>query len=199
MILAKPVAIGTIVLIAAFVIPLSQQAMGSGSSTIASPLDFLFGDDSDALGRDGGVVPEGVTAFDDDYPAVDNLAPALLRALRAATGDAATVGVTIQVNSGWRSEAYQEQLLDDAVSEYGSREEAARWVATPENSAHVSGDAVDIGKADATDWLARHGASYGLCQIYRNEPWHFELRSEALGVGCPTPYDDPTQDPRMQQ
>ena len=87
----------------------------------------------------------------------------------------------------------------EAVSKYGSEEEAARWVATPNTSAHVSGDAVDIGPSDATAWLSEHGAEYGLCQIYSNEPWHYELRPEAIDHGCPPMYADPTHDPRMQQ
>jgi LAS superfamily LD-carboxypeptidase LdcB len=77
--------------------------------------------------------------------------------------------------------------------------EAARWVATPNTSPHVSGDAVDIGHSDAMAWLSKHGAEYGLCQIYRNEPWHYELRPKAIGHGCPPMYADPTHDPRMQQ
>ena len=105
-----------------------------------------------------------------------NLDAALLDALRRAATDAAGDGVEVFVDSGWRSPAYQEQLLREAVAKYGSEREAARWVATPNTSAHVSGDAVDIGPADATAWLARHGAGYELCQIYGNEPWHYELR-----------------------
>jgi zinc D-Ala-D-Ala carboxypeptidase len=85
------------------------------------------------------------------------------------------------------------------VSKYGSEEEAARWVATPTTSAHVSGDAVDIRPFDATAWLSAHGAEYGLCQIYGNEPWHYELRPGASDHGCPPTYPDPTHDPRMQQ
>ena len=77
--------------------------------------------------------------------------------------------------------------------------EAARWVATADTSSHVSGDAVDIGPSRATAWLSRHGAEYRLCQIYRNEPWHYELRPEAIDDGCPSMYADPTHDPRMQQ
>ena len=72
-------------------------------------------------------------------------------------------------------------------------------MATPSTSAHVSGDAVDIGPADATAWLSEHGAKYGLCQIYSNEPWHYELRPEAIDHGCPPMYADPTHDPRMQR
>ena len=151
------------------------------------------------IGEADGVVPDGVTVFDDQFPAVSNLDPVLLRALREAATDAASDGVELVVNSGWRSRAYQEQLLDEAISEYGSKEEAAQWVATPKTSAHVSGDAVDIGPSDAAAWLSEHGAEYGLCQIYGNEPWHYERRPEAIDHGCPAMYADPTQDPRMQR
>jgi D-alanyl-D-alanine carboxypeptidase len=152
-----------------------------------------------ALGEADGAVPDGATVFDDEFPAVANLDPALLGALRQAATDAADDGVEFFVTSGWRSPEYQEQLLHEAVSEYGSEEEAARWVATAETSPHLSGDAVDVGPDEATAWLSEHGAEYGLCQIYGNEPWHYELRPDAIDQGCPPMYADPTHDPRMQQ
>lgn len=153
-------------------------------------------------GRSGeadGVVPDGTTVFDGEIPGVARLNPALLSALRRAATAARNDGVTIYVTSGWRSPTYQEQLLHEAISQYGSAQEAARWVGTPTASAHVSGDAVDVGPADATAWLAKYGAAYGLCRIYGNEPWHYELRTDAIGHGCPSVYADPTRDPRMQQ
>lgn len=146
-----------------------------------------------------GVVPDGVTVFDDSIPAVANLDPELLKALRQAATAAADGGVDFHVNSGWRAPEYQNQLLRDAVSKCGSEREVARWVATATTSPHVSGEAVDIGDSNATAWLSWHGAEYGLCQIYRNEPWHYELRTDAIDRGCPRMYADPTQDPRMQQ
>ena len=155
--------------------------------------------DEGAITEDDGVLPDGVTVFDDGYPGVANLASDLLQALREAATDAADVGIEFYVTSGWRSPEYQNQLLREAVFEYGSEEEAARWVATAETSAHVSGDAVDIGSTDASVWLSEHGAEYGLCQIYGNEPWHFELVLDAIAGGCPPLYADPTHDPRMQQ
>jgi LAS superfamily LD-carboxypeptidase LdcB len=136
--------------------------------------------------------------FDDQYPGIARLDADLLRALRLAGREAADDGIELDVNSGWRSARYQDQLLRAAVSEYGSEQEAARWVATADTSPHVSGDAVDIGAVDATTWLSEHGADYGLCQIYRNEPWHFELRPVAIEGGCPRTYADPTHDPRMR-
>ena len=156
-------------------------------------------DERGALGAADGVVADGVTIFDDDVPAVTNLDPALLAALRRAASAAGRGTVTFVVTSGWRSPAYQAQLLQEAISTYGSEAEAARWVATPTTSAHVSGDAVDLATGDATDWLSQHGASYGLCQIYRNEPWHFERRPDAAARGCPAMYADPTHDPRMHR
>lgn len=157
------------------------------------------GERRDASGEAAGAVPDGVTVFDDEIPAVAKLDPDLLRALRRAATDAAESGADFHVNSGWRSKAYQDQLFREAVSKYGSEDRAARWVATATTSPHVSGDAVDLGPADATAWLSEHGAEYGLCQIYENEPWHYELRTNASDSGCPRMYDDPTQDPRMQQ
>jgi D-alanyl-D-alanine carboxypeptidase len=152
-----------------------------------------------ALGEADGAVPDGTTVFDDEIPGVAKLDSALLGALRHAATNAADDGVEFVVDSGWRSPEYQEQLLHGAVLKYGSEAEAARWVATPSTSAHVSGDAVDVGPSGAAAWLSEHGAEYGLCQIYGNEPWHYELRPEAIDHGCPAMYADPTHDPRMQR
>jgi zinc D-Ala-D-Ala carboxypeptidase len=159
----------------------------------------LRGSHAGAATEADGALPGGVSVFDDRYPGVANLAPDLLQALRKAATDAANDGVEFYVNGGWRSPEYQNRLLRKAVAKYGSHQEAARWVATADTSAHVSGDAVDIGSFDATAWLSEHGAKYGLCQIYRNEPWHYELRPEAIDRGRPPMYADPTQDPRMQR
>jgi hypothetical protein len=145
-----------------------------------------------------GAVPQGVTVFAETVPAVSKLDRQLLDAIRLAATDAAEDGVVFRVNSGWRSPEYQDRLLREAISEYGSEEEAARWVATADTSPHVSGDAIDVGDADATAWLSEQGAAYGLCQIYGNEPWHYELRPGAVESGCPRMYADPSQDPRMQ-
>ena len=183
---------------AAITAALGYQLLKPSSSLAAAPLNALRTEHRGALGEADGAVPDGVTVFDDEIPAVANLDPDLLEALRQAAADAADDGVEFYVNSGWRSPEYQNQLLREAVSKYGSEDEAARWVATAATSAHVSGDAVDIGHVDATAWLSEHGAEYGLCQMYGNESWHYELRTDAIDRGCPPMYSDPTQDPRMQ-
>jgi D-alanyl-D-alanine carboxypeptidase len=209
---------GLLVVVAAIAAAVGYQSLGASSSTAASPIDILRNappsrtssrhwpgtassrsEHSGVLGEADGAVPAGTTVFDDEIPGIANLDPALLGALRRAAADAADYRVEFHVNSGWRSPQYEEQLLREAISKYGSEKEAARWVATPNTSAHVSGDAVDIGPHDATAWLSEHGAEYGLCQIYGNEPWHYELRPDASDHGCPQMYADPTHDPRTQQ
>jgi hypothetical protein len=205
---------GLLVVVAAIGAALGYQSLASSSSTAASPsdllrgghhgapgppIDVLRGEHLGSLGEADGAVPDGTTAFDTDVPAVANLDPDLLHALRRAATDAVGDGVEVYVSSGWRSRKYQEKLFREAVSKYGSDKEAARWVATPGTSAHEAGDAVDIGHSDAASWLSKHGARYGLCQVYGNEPWHYELRPEAIDHGCPPMYADPTHDPRLQQ
>ncbi|MCR1784089.1 M15 family metallopeptidase [Nocardioides carbamazepini] len=183
----RPAVVPLVLLLVALIgVAGSRVVMSTPSSDAASPV----GD---------GELPDGTSAYDDAHAGVTELDPDLLRALRRAATDAVDDDVDIVVNSGWRSPEYQQRLLDEAVATYGSRAEAARWVATPETSPHVSGDAVDVGPADAAAWLATHGARYGLCRIYDNEPWHYELRPDAADRGCPPRYPDPTHDPRTRR
>ena len=199
----RTTAVGLVVVAAAVIGTLVHQP---ASSPAPSSSQVVRGDhggtttEADgAVTEADGALPDGVAVVADQYPGVANLDPDLLRALREAATDAADDRIDLYLNSGWRSAEYQNQLLREAVSEYGSEEEAALWVATADTSPHVSGDAVDIGPSDATAWLSEHGTGYGLCQIYRNEPWHYELRPEAIEHRCPPMYADPTRDPRMQR
>ncbi|OKJ06147.1 M15 family metallopeptidase [Kitasatospora sp. CB01950] len=146
---------------------------------------------SDRARAADGELATGVSAspFDTGSPAVGKLDPALLAALRTAATDAKAQGIELRITSGWRSRGYQQRLLDAAVAKHGSLELARRYVNTPEKSAHVSGKAVDVGPTDADDWLNRKGAKYGLCQVYANEMWHFELLTTP-GGRCPSQLPD---------
>ncbi|MFC6152152.1 M15 family metallopeptidase [Nocardioides yefusunii] len=132
-----------------------------------------------------GMQVEGLhSSFESGRDAVDRLDPDLLGAVRLAAGDAATSGIGLRLNSGWRSAAHQQRLLDEAVATHGSLTEALRWAATPKTSRHVTGDAVDVGPPPAAAWLHDHGADYGLCRTFANEGWHFELVTTP-GGNCP--------------
>ncbi|SDO69325.1 D-alanyl-D-alanine carboxypeptidase [Microbacterium testaceum StLB037] len=130
-----------------------------------------------------------LTVSDDRHPAMTGLDGDLREALRSAQAAAAPEGVVFDVTSGWRSEEYQRWLLGDAIRTYGSEALAREYVASPEDSSHVTGRAVDIGSLDAQLWIIEHGREWGLCQTYANERWHFEKATDAGGE-CPEPKPD---------
>jgi len=190
----RPRRVGCAVIAASLAVVLLAALLGAASWALLSErrgsapaAAELF---SDPLGDEDGYIEEGesVSPFADDLPAIARLDPALRAAVQAAATDAAADDVPFVVTSGWRSERYQQALVDDAVREYGA-EEAGRRVASVTSSAHLTGGAVDIGYTDADSWLAQHGTDYGLCQIYANEIWHFELATEP-GGDCPEQLPD---------
>ena len=150
-----------------------------------APAAGSYEGDSGKLASQDGYVPvgESLSPFSGE-PAVARLDPALREALLRAASAAGADGITLRVNGGWRSARYQRELLRRAVSTYGSIEVARQYVKPPGESSHVTGDAVDVGPTDADSWLSVHGSEYGLCQIYANEPWHFELATVPGGT-CP--------------
>lgn len=167
-------------LLAAIVVFVVQSAFASAVAPFA-PTD-----------ADGVIAEDSfVTLADEGVLAIARLDPALREAMRRAEADAAQDGVSFEVTSGWRSEAYQRWLLHEAVELYASEEVARQFVAAPERSRHVTGDAVDIGPLEAQLWLMEHGARYGICQTYSNERWHFELAT-APGGTCPPMKADAT-------
>ncbi|ULE35736.1 M15 family metallopeptidase [Mycobacterium sp. IDR2000157661] len=133
----------------------------------------------------GGWLPDGRTLspFDVDHPIVGWLDPALRTAVQDAARRAAADGIEMRITSGWRSKGFQERLFADGVATYGSVEAAREFVASPEKSKHITGEAVDIAPFAADRSLIANGAPFGLCQIYANEIWHFELA--AVDGRCP--------------
>jgi len=129
-------------------------------------------------------IPEPTTsiAFSAPVPGLTNMQQPAARAFERAFAAARAAGLVPQVRSAWRSREYQQVLFDRAVTTYGSRAEAGRWVLTPLRSAHVKGYAVDVHPAAVATWLEEHGSAYGLCRTYDNEWWHFEYVASAT---CP--------------
>lgn len=159
----------------------STAAPGTGAPTDPA------GADSAVTAADG-LLAEPVPV-DADVPALTRLDADLLAAVQQAATDAGADGVEVLITSGWRTTEYQELLVAEAVEKYGSAEEAARWVASPTESQHVSGAAVDVGPTEAAYWMSRYGSRYGLCQTFANEIWHYELTTEPGGE-CPSPRTD---------
>lgn len=133
-----------------------------------------------------GVLPDNASSFDTSLPGIAKLDPALLKAVQDAAKAMEANDIKLHVTTGWRSKAYQRQLLEEGIAKYGSLDKAREFVSTPEESHHVTGHAVDIGPTDADDWLIRKGNRFGLCQTLSNEMWHFELIVKP-GEDCPAP------------
>jgi hypothetical protein len=150
------------------------------------PDDGTFSIGTAATDTIGGYLPDGqtISPFDVANPVIAWLDPPLLAAIQKAARGAEADGIGVQITSGWRTKGFQQRLFDDAVRTYGSVDAAQQFVASPDASRHVVGKAVDVGPVEADTWLIRNGSRFGLCQIYANEIWHFELAADENG-GCP--------------
>jgi hypothetical protein len=163
-----------------------MAAPASQLSNGPAPDDEPFSIGGAATDTIGGYLPDGQTLspFDATNPVIAWLDPPLLAAIQNAARNAEDDGVDMQITSGWRTKGFQQRLFDDGVRTYGSVEAARRFVASPETSRHVVGKAVDVGPVEADIWMIGNGSRFGLCQIYANEIWHFELAADRDGT-CP--------------
>ena len=174
--LCRPLAVAAAALVAAGCAAPVQIEPVSTSAPIPAPAPGPAPAPS-ATDSYGGWIPDGQTLspFDVSNPALAQLDPSLLNAIQDAARAVAAEGVDLRIASGWRSKEFQQRLFDHAVRKYGSADIARQFVASPDVSKHVVGQAVDVAPIDANNWLIRNGAQFGLCQIYANELWHFEL------------------------
>ncbi|WP_197379226.1 M15 family metallopeptidase [Mycolicibacterium mengxianglii] len=156
----------------------------SASGFPPSGQPFAVGDA--AIDSFGGYLPDGLplSPFDVTNPVIGRLDPALVSAVQEATRAAAADGIEMRINSGWRSRGFQQRLFEDGVVTYGSVQAAQEFVASPEASMHVAGKAVDVGPPEAAAWMSHNGVRFGLCQVFANELWHYELTADDQGR-CP--------------
>ncbi|WP_067821893.1 M15 family metallopeptidase [Nocardia inohanensis] len=155
-----------------------------------------------AAGLTGGALPAAHAApasdagITDQFPSAaavsadtEGLDPLLATAFDRAAAEAAAQGVTLSITSGYRSPGQQQALWEDGIRTYGSPDAARRWVLPPEESTHVSGQAIDVGPREGAQWLEENGNRWGLCRTYDNEWWHFELAT-VPGAACPARLPD---------
>lgn len=91
--------------------------------------------------------------------------------------DASSEGVTLRLNSGFRTNAQQQYLYNCYLS---GRCNDGNLAAYPGYSRHQSGSAVDIntGYPGVVSWLDRNAHYYGFSNPIRSiEPWHWEHSS----------------------
>jgi hypothetical protein len=115
----------------------SQSSMASGGG-YSGPLVYRQGH---------GMRPDVAAAFD-----------------RMAAG-AAQAGLTLIVNSAFRSDAEQAELF--------AAHPDPTWVAPPGHSLHRCATELDLGPETAYGWLAANAAHFGFVQRYSWEAWHY--------------------------
>lgn len=103
----------------------------------------------------------GPLAYRQGEPMRPDVAAAFDRMAAAAAAD----GVSLVVNSGYRSDAEQQILWDQNPD--------PRMVAPPGTSLHRCGTELDLGPSSAYGWLASNATRFGFLQRYSWEAWHY--------------------------
>jgi hypothetical protein len=124
-----------------------------------------------ANGSGGGY--SGPLAYRQGKPMRPDVAMAFDRMSAAARG----AGLTLAINSAFRSDAEQARLF--------AAHPDPKWVAPPGTSLHRYGTELDLGPPAAYGWLAANARRFGFIKRYAWEPWHF-------GFGA-NPRDVPAQ------
>ena len=104
---------------------------------------------------------DGPLAYRMGKPMRPDVAEAFDRMAAAARRE----GVSLTINSGFRSDAEQARLF--------AANPNPRMVARPGTSLHRNGTELDLGPPSAYGWLARRAENLGFVQRYSWEPWHY--------------------------
>jgi len=100
------------------------------------------------------------------YRQGEGMRPDVAAAFDRMAAAAAGAGLTLVVNSGFRSDAEQAALF--------AANPDPRWVAPPGQSLHRCATELDLGPSSAYGWLAANAGSFGFVQRYSWESWHYD-------------------------
>jgi hypothetical protein len=138
----------------------------SGESTSVSaiaevtiPTGAAMGGSLPTMAEGGGYA--GPLAYRQGKPMRPDVAVAFDRMAAAAQA----AGVTLVINSAYRSDAEQQRLWDANPD--------PQWVAPPGTSLHRCGTELDLGPSTAYGWLATNAPRFQFTQRYSWEAWHF--------------------------
>jgi hypothetical protein len=124
------------------------------------------------------------------YRQGEGMRPDVAAAFDRMAAAAAGAGLTLVVNSGFRSDAEQAALF--------AAHPDPRWVAPPGHSLHRCATELDLGPPSAYAWLAANASRFGFVQRYSWESWHYGFdggpppcsaagNAVGAGVGGPGP------------
>ena len=91
-------------------------------------------------------------------------------------------GITLQISSGFRTQAEQQRLYDCYTNCNCNN---CNLAARPGYSNHQSGSALDLNThvTGVFDWLNANGARFGFARTVPSEPWHWEWQGGGPGGG----------------
>jgi len=99
------------------------------------------------------------------YRTGEGMRPDVAAAFDRMAAAASSAGLTLVVNSGFRSDAEQAAL-------YAAHPDPT-WVAPPGHSLHRCATELDLGPETAYGWLAANASRFGFVQRYSWEAWHY--------------------------
>ncbi len=99
------------------------------------------------------------------YRQGEGMRPDVAAAFDRMAAAASQAGISLVVNSAFRSDAEQAALF--------AAHPDPQWVAPPGHSLHRCATELDLGPDSAYAWLAANAGGFGFLQRYSWEPWHF--------------------------
>jgi Transglycosylase SLT domain/D-alanyl-D-alanine carboxypeptidase len=99
------------------------------------------------------------------YRTGEGMRPDVAAAFDRMANAASHAGLTLVVNSGFRSDAEQAALF--------AAHPDPTWVAPPGHSLHRCATELDLGPESAYGWLAANASKFGFVQRYSWEAWHY--------------------------
>lgn len=117
------------------------------------------GEPAPAIASGGGY--EGPLVYRDG----EGMRPDVAAAFDRMAAAASHAGLTLVVNSGFRSDAEQAALF--------AAHPDPQWVAPPGHSLHRCATELDLGPESVYGWLAANASRFGFVQRYSWEAWHY--------------------------
>jgi hypothetical protein len=130
--------------------------VASATAEAAAPASF---DGMPAMASGGGYLGPLV------YRQGEGMRPDVAAAFDRMAAAARRAGISLVVNSGFRSDAEQAELFAQTPD--------PTMVAPPGKSLHRCATEVDLGPSSAYGWLAANAPRFGFVKRYSWEPWHF--------------------------
>jgi len=137
----------------------AHRVEASAVAEAAAPTAAPAGGSSPSMASGGGY--SGPLVYRTGKPMRPDVGAAFDRMAAAASG----AGISLTVNSGFRSDAEQAALF--------AAHPDPTWVAPPGKSLHRCATELDLGPETAYGWLAANASRFGFVQRYSWEAWHY--------------------------